>query len=121
MRSTTGNELAAVPDTNLQGIWAAIMRRLGAIPEYRKLFEAAYPGTKFDDMTFAHASNAIGGFVVKKLTFDDTPWDRFLAGDDKALSREQLEGAQTFMTLRCSVRHNGATFSDEQFHNVAVN
>jgi cytochrome c peroxidase len=84
------------------------------------MFEAAYPGTKFDQMTFAHASNAIGAFIVAKLSFANSPWDQFLAGDDRALTARQLEGAQTFLTLKCSVCHNGATFSDEQFHNVAI-
>jgi cytochrome c peroxidase len=122
MRGGVGtNEVAAVDDSDNPGIWAALMKRLGAIPEYRRLFEDAYPGTKFDDMTFAHAANAIGGFIVDKLTFENTPWDRFLAGDDKALTQDQLDGAQTFMTLKCSVCHTGATLSDEQFHNVAVN
>ena len=120
MRGDTGNELAEFPDTNPRGIWASLMRRLGAFPEYRELFEAAYPGQRFEDMTFAHASNAIAGFVVDRLSFTDSPWDRFLAGDDDALSGVQLEGAQTFLTLKCSICHSGATFSDEQFHNVAV-
>jgi cytochrome c peroxidase len=122
MRGQLGtNEVAAVDDADNPGIWAALMRRLGAIPEYRRMFEQAYPGTSFDDMTFAHAANAIGGFIVDKLTFDNTPWDRFLAGNDNALSPDQLDGAETFMTLKCSVCHTGATFSDEQFHDVAVN
>jgi len=120
MRGGTGNELAAIPDTDLQGIWAAIMHRLGAIPEYRGLFEAAYPGTRFEDMTFAHASNAIGGFLIDRFSFANSPWDRFLAGNDAALTSRQLVGAQTFLTLKCSICHNGATFSDEQFHDVAV-
>jgi len=116
----TSNELASIPDDDLQAIWKGLMRRLGRIPEYRLLFELAYPGTRFDQMTFAHASNAIGAFMVDRLSFDDTPWDRFLAGNDRALTRAQLDGAQTFLTLKCSICHNGATFSDEQFHNVAV-
>jgi cytochrome c peroxidase len=120
MRSGSGNELALLPDADMRGIWSAIMRRLGAIPEYRGLFQAAYPGTPFDDMTFAHASNAIAGFFVAQYSTADTPWDRFLAGDDAALSMRQLEGAQTFLTLKCSICHTGATFSDDDFHNVAV-
>jgi cytochrome c peroxidase len=71
-------------------------------------------------MTFAHASNAIGGFIVSAYSTGNTPWDRFLAGDDGALTLRQLEGAQTFHTLKCSICHTGATFSDEEFHNVAV-
>jgi cytochrome c peroxidase len=121
MRAALGdNELANIPDTDLTGIWAALMGRLGAIREYREMFEEAYPGTKFEDMTFAHASNAIAGFIIDQFTFDNTPWDRFLAGNDRALSDRQLAGAQTFLTLKCSICHTGATFSDEQFHDVAV-
>ena len=120
MRAGRGNDLADIADDDLQGIWAALMRRLGAIPEYRGLFQAAYPGTRFEDMTFAHASNAIGGFIISAYSFGNTPWDRFLAGEDAALTVRQLDGAQTFLTLKCSICHTGATFSDEDFHNVAV-
>lgn len=120
MRGAPGTDLGDVADDDFTGIWAALMRRLGAIPEYRALFEAAYPGTRFEDMTFAHASNAIGAFIVDRYSFDNSPWDRFLAGNDAALTPSQLQGAQTFLTLKCSVCHTGALLSDEQFHDVAV-
>jgi cytochrome c peroxidase len=71
-------------------------------------------------MNFAYASNAIAAFLVSRLTLRDSPWDRFLAGDDRALTPQQLEGARTFLTLKCSICHNGPTLSDDQFHNVAV-
>jgi cytochrome c peroxidase len=120
MRAYSGNELAAIPDSDNTAIWAGIMRRIGRIPEYRRMFEEAYPGQRFEHMTFAHASNAIGAFMVDKLTFANTPWDRFLAGRDNALTPKQLAGAQTFLTLKCSLCHNGSTFSDEKFHDVAM-
>ena len=120
MRGQTGNELAAIPDADLTGIWKGVMNRLGSIPEYRKEFEDAYPGTRFEDMTFAHAANAIGAFLVDQLTFTNAPWDRFIAGDDRAMSARQLDGAKTFLSLRCVQCHNGPTFSDQQFHNVAI-
>jgi cytochrome c peroxidase len=120
MRAYKGNELAAIDDANNPAIWDGLMHRLGQIPEYRRMFERAYPGQRFRDMTFAHASNAIGGFLVDQLTFDNTPWDKFLAGKDNALTPKQLAGAQTFMSIKCSLCHNGSTFSDEKFHDVAV-
>jgi cytochrome c peroxidase len=120
MRAYSGNELAAIPDEDNPAIWRALMRRLGQIPEYRRMFEQAYPGQRFERMSFAHASNAIGAFFVDRLTFANTPWDRFLAGRDNALTPSQLVGAQTFLTLKCSLCHNGSTFSDEKFHDVAV-
>lgn len=120
MRGFSGNELAAIPDADMTGIWGALMRRLGANTRYRRMFEQAYPGTPFGDMTFAHASNAIGAFLVSQFTFTRSPWDRFLDGKSNALSDAQLEGAKTFMSIRCVQCHNGPTFSDQEFHNVAV-
>lgn len=120
MRGTSGNELAAIPDGQPGRVWRAIMRRLGSIPEYRALFEAAYPGTPFRRMTFAYATNAMAGFLTAELAFDDSPWDRFLAGEDDALDAMQLEGARIFMEIRCSECHNGAAFTDGAFHNVAL-
>ncbi len=120
MRAFSGNELASIPDADQQGIWRAEMRRLGAIPEYRRMFEAAYPGTPFTRMSFAHASNAMAGFFVDRMTMADSPWDRLLAGNDEALSQAELGGAQAFLSLKCSICHNGPAFSDNKFHNVAL-
>lgn len=120
MRGFGGNELAAIPDDQPAAIWQGIMNRLGTIPEYRRMFEAAYPGQRFEDMNFAYASNAIAGFLVGRLAFDNSPWDRFLAGDNGALTLTQLNGARDFMTAKCSVCHNGPAFTDNKFHNVAV-
>jgi cytochrome c peroxidase len=120
MRADAGNELADVPDDQEPVVWSRLMTRLGGIPEYRRLFEAAYPGTRFQQMTFAHASNAIAGFFIEKMSFTNTPWDRFLAGDDDAMTEVQLAGARNFMSARCSICHNGSAFTDNQFHNVAV-
>jgi cytochrome c peroxidase len=121
MRAFQGNELAAINDTEPGQVWQAIMARLGNYPEYRKLFEQAYPGQRFDGMTFAHASNAMAGFLLAKFDFSNTPWDRFLAGDDGAMTTVQLQGAVTFMTTgRCAGCHNGPALTDNKFHNVAV-
>jgi cytochrome c peroxidase len=120
MRAAAGNDLADIKDKSPQQVWAALMVRLGRIPEYRRMFEAAYPGIAFGDMTFAHASNAIAGFLIHRFAFNNSPWDRFLAGDDNALTYLQLRGAKDFMSARCSICHNGPAFTDNKFHNVAV-
>ncbi|MGH7526304.1 MAG: cytochrome-c peroxidase [Gemmatimonadales bacterium] len=119
MRADAGNELAAASDSP-HGIWRLLMRRLGRNAEYRTLFETAYPGQRFDSMTFAHASNAIAGFLADRLAFTDTPWDRFLAGDNGAMSEAQLRGAGNFLRGRCSICHNGPALTDGKFHNVAL-
>ncbi|WP_419941211.1 cytochrome-c peroxidase [Candidatus Palauibacter sp.] len=117
------NELAEVPDGNFTELWSRIMNRLGTIDEYRQLFEAAYPGTSFDDMTFAHASNAIGGFFASSFSFSDSPWDRFLRGDDNQLTEAQLRGARNFMTVGCTKCHQTDVLDarpGNEFHNDAL-
>jgi cytochrome c peroxidase len=120
MRADAGNELAQVSDDRPDLVWQALMLRLGRIREYRRMFERAYPGQRFEKMTFAHASNAMAGFFLDRLSFNNSPWDRFLAGSNRALTTQQLQGANGFMRGRCSICHNGAAFTDNQFHNVAV-
>jgi cytochrome c peroxidase len=120
MRAFEGNELAAISREEPQQVWSALMVRLGRIPEYRRLFEAAYPGQRFERMNFAHASNAIAGFFIDRLSFNNSPWDRFLAGNDDAMTPVQLQGAKNFMSARCSICHNGPALTDNLFHNVAV-
>ncbi len=112
------NELAAVADDDLTGIWAAIMTRLSAIPAYVTLFEQAYPSTPMTQMTFAHAANAIAAFEIAELSFDQSPFDRFLAGES-TLTNKQLLGARWFFTKGgCVACHNGPALSDQQHHNT---
>jgi cytochrome c peroxidase len=121
MRGDSGNELAAIADNFPQRTWRLLMQRLGAIPEYRTMFEAAYRGQLFDNMNFAHAANAIGGWMVQVFDFTETPWDRMLAGDDTAMTEVQLRGARAFLTTaKCAQCHSGPALSDGKFRNVAV-
>jgi cytochrome c peroxidase len=121
MRGDGGNELASISDQDFTAIWSGLMKRLGAIPEYRTLFEAAYPATKFDQMTFAHASNAIAGFIVSSFTLVNSPFRAFVAGDDHALTQDQLDGLSLFVHRgRCVQCHTNADLSDGQFHNTLL-
>ncbi len=116
-----GNELAAIADNDHQKTWKFLMRRLGAIPEYRTMFEAAYPAVGFDNMNFAHAGNAMGAWIAGAFAFTGTPWDRMLAGNNDAMTEVQLRGARSFLgTAKCAQCHSGPTFSDGKFHNVAT-
>ncbi|CAN0399636.1 unnamed protein product, partial [Laminaria digitata] len=119
MRGIPGsNEVADAQDFTTT--WEALMARLGAIPEYVTLFEAAYPGTDFEDMTFAHASNAMAGFMITTFEARESPWQKFLRGDDHAMSKEQLRGAKSFFEDGCGNCHSGVTLSDMKFHNTGL-
>lgn len=55
------------------------------------------------------------------MTFGDSPWDRFLLGDDTALSTDQIRGALLFYReAGFSTCHEGSLPSDQQFYNLGV-
>ncbi|MBZ5708346.1 cytochrome-c peroxidase [Nannocystis pusilla] len=109
--------------------WGKMMERLGEIPEYVDMFEAAYPGVDFADMHFAYAGNAIAAYEFRAFFSNDTPWDRFVGridpatgvveADDDALTLAQLAGARRFLDSdlgNCTSCHAGNAFTDEDFH-----
>ncbi|MCX7852906.1 MAG: FG-GAP-like repeat-containing protein [Caldilineales bacterium] len=115
------NEVAASGEKDLQAVWRALMKRLLAIPEYRRLFAAAYPDIPMDELGFQHAANALAAFQIAAFTLLNSPWDRYLAGDDTALSAEAKQGALLFYgKARCSVCHSGNLLTDQAFHNIGV-
>jgi cytochrome c peroxidase len=121
MRGVPGtNEIASLAEDDFTGIWDAEMTRLGAIPEYVDMFEAAYPGQDFEDMTFAHGGNAIAGFLVATFPATNSRWDQFLKGKDNALTKKELEGALAFFDAGCPTCHTGAALSDFDFHNTGL-
>lgn len=121
MRGHAGeNELADLEDGDFTGIWAGLMARLAQTGSYPAMFEAAYPGSEFEDMTFAHAANAIASFEVAAFESRQSPWERFLGGDDSAMSEPQLRGAVAFFERGCASCHRGVGLSDFRTHNIGM-
>ncbi|MEP7327211.1 MAG: cytochrome c peroxidase [Gemmatimonadota bacterium] len=113
------NELARLSESDLAGIWAAIMRRVLAIPEYRARFLAAFPTVDSADLGFQHAALAIAAFEAATFTLLNSPFDRYLRGDAKALGDDEKRGALLFYgRARCAQCHSGPLLSDQQFHNI---
>ena len=42
----------------------------------------------------------MGGWIVDVFDFNNSPWDRFLAGDDDALTEMQLRGVPVRVAAR---------------------
>lgn len=120
MRGEPGsNDLAALGEEDFQGVWSALMTRLGAIPAYVTLFEEAYPATAFADMTFAHAANAIAGFELRAFERIDSPYQRFLLGDEGALTHHEERGMEMFFDS-CGNCHTGPLLSDFAHHDTGL-
>lgn len=115
------NELALIPDGDFPAIWAALMGRLLAIPGYQALFAAAYPDIPLDQLAFQQAANAIAAYEMSTFTYTGSPWNRYLSGEEEALSEQALQGAALFYgEAGCAGCHNGPLLTDQQFHNIGV-
>jgi cytochrome c peroxidase len=115
------NELAAISDATPSEIWNATMRRILAIQEYQAKFNAAYAGTPLSALGFQHAANAIAAFEVDAFTHQNSPFDRFLHGDNRAMTAEEKRGGLLFFgKARCSTCHSGPLLGGQDFANVGV-
>jgi cytochrome c peroxidase len=115
------NEIALVDDNDLHGIWSALVDRLMAIPAYRDLFQAAWPGIPLSDITFAEAASSIAAFETSAFSFFDSPFDQYLQGDNAALTEQQKRGAILFYgAANCVACHAGPLMTDQRHWSLAV-
>lgn len=115
------NELAKVSDYLSWPIWNGIMARLLAIPGYVELFQAAYPDVPTGEWGIQHVANAIAAYETVAFTFEDSPFDRYIHGDQDALTEQQKRGAILFYgEAGCASCHAGGLLTDQQFYNLAV-
>lgn len=123
MRGALGeNTIADLGDADFAAIWDAYRDRLVAFTSYQSMFLAAYPSlTSIADIGFEHAANAIAAFEVRAFAHTDSPFERFVAGDDQALTEQQVRGGLEFYAPgSCARCHEGEAFTDNEFHNIGL-
>src|SRR5690606_36084252 len=76
---------------------------LNSIPAYVEEFRKAFGGRS--PVTVDNAARALAAFETTLIT-PNAPFDRFLRGDDQALSFQQKEGWNLFMDSGCTPCHN---------------
>jgi cytochrome c peroxidase len=109
---TLPNEMASTPQE--------IEARLGAIPAYVELFDAAYGGGE-QAVTFDNVTRALAAFQ-RTLLANNSPFDRFVAGDASALTAQEQRGLALFFSpeTACAECHQPQTFAHETFRVVGV-
>lgn len=90
---------------------------LKSMPEYVAAFKQAFPGQK-DPITFDNMAVAIGAFERKLIT--PARWDKFLKGDQAALTPEEKAGFNTFTAAGCSTCHAGALLGGNLYQKIGV-
>ncbi|HHH43894.1 MAG TPA: cytochrome-c peroxidase [Gammaproteobacteria bacterium] len=144
---TSATEMAGQPGENpvadaaaagdLEAVWALLAARLqDPANGYLAWFQAAFPAgtpnavTVASDITYAHAANAIAAFEGSRWRADNSPFDRYLRGDRKAMSKNALRGMQLFYrgnrqrghrkATVCADCHSGKFQTDHRFHAIAM-
>ncbi|MFT4570901.1 MAG: cytochrome c peroxidase [Planctomycetota bacterium] len=87
-------------------------------PTYAALFTAAFGDAAITPVRIAFAIAT----YERTLVANETPWDRFMAGDNGALTRDQRNGWNAFNgnNTPCSNCHTPPLFTNNQFHNVGL-
>lgn len=132
---TSGAEMAGQADENAigkaaaagilagsQGVWALLADRLRENGEYVELFKAAFPEiVDADDITYVHAANAIAAYEATAFRADNSPFDRYINGDRRAMSSVAKRGMKTFYRRNsCAACHSGPLQTDLRFHSIAM-
>ncbi|HEY0299668.1 MAG TPA: cytochrome c peroxidase [Arachidicoccus sp.] len=92
-------------------------RKISKINGYSVLFRQLYGKKKID---LVEITDAISTFE-KTIKSRTTKFDRFVAGDNKILTDQEVEGLHLFRTkARCMNCHYGTYFTDLQYHNIGL-
>lgn len=109
--SMTGEMSFAMPNEQ------AVIEKLAGIPSYPSLFSGAFPG-ETSPINLKNIGIAIGAFERTLVT--PSAFDRFLGGDDKALSAQAKTGLKTFIEQGCAGCHNGASVGGSIFRKFGL-
>jgi cytochrome c peroxidase len=94
-----------------------IVARLSAIPEYVKLFRASYGDSGITGETIGKAIACYERTIVSA----EAPFDRYVKGDDTAISPAAIRGFALFNTkANCVTCHSGWNFTDSSFHDIGI-
>jgi len=90
---------------------------IGTNEGYKAMFAKAYPGEAINETTLSKAIAAFERTAISK----DSPFDKWVAGDAKALNAQQVEGFKVFTGKgNCIACHSGANLTDNGFHNLGL-
>lgn len=120
-RADTLEEQALMPiaDTNEMNLThAELLARLAGHAEYPQQFRDAF-GNKTIELEMV--AKAIAAYE-RTIICTDSPFDRYVKGEDGALSESAKRGLELFKGTKatCITCHDGPNFTDEEFHNTGV-
>ncbi len=93
-----------------------ILARLAADADYPRRYAAAFPADE-EPITWHNTALALSSFV-RSLVSGDSAYDRYIAGDESALTESAQRGMEMFFSERfeCHHCHSGFNFSASTIH-----
>lgn len=114
-QATGPMEAAPEMNTDFEKFFAWISRNKG----YQEAFARAYPGQPIGPETLKRAIAAFERTIVSRTS----PFDRWVAGDRKAMTAQQVRGMVLFNDrekTNCVACHAAPNFTDNGFHNLGL-
>ncbi len=96
---------------------ARVLATVRSIPAYVEAFTKAFPEEK-EPISFINVGRAIGAFERGLVT--PSPWDRFIGGDEDAITDEQKAGFNQFVASGCMTCHNGTYVGGTMFQKLGL-
>lgn len=95
----------------------SLAKKLSKVKGYKAHFAAAFGSSKITNRRIFESLATFQQTIVS----EESNFDKFLSGDVKALTDQQLQGLHLFRTkARCMNCHHGAYFTDKEFHNIGL-
>lgn len=91
-----------------------LIATLISMPGYVDAFKAAYPD-QVDPISFDNFADAIGAFEATLIT-PGSRFDRFLTGDNDAMTEQEKRGLLAFMDTGCAGCHGGVNFGGQDYY-----
>jgi len=102
-------------DFEMASDWSQVLDKLRHDDELVAEFDRAYEG----GLSPTAVRDAIAEFE-RSLVTPDSPFDRWLKGDDDALGPEAREGYRLFKDYGCAACHQGANVGGNMFHRLGA-
>ncbi|GAB3093896.1 hypothetical protein GCM10027287_41870 [Bordetella muralis] len=95
--------------------WKTVLERLNTDPALRALFDSAYGAE-------ANAENVKDSIAAyeRTLTTPGSRFDRYLEGDDTAITLDELRGYQLFKQYGCASCHQGVNVGGNMFQPLGI-
>lgn len=96
-----------------QQILPEIVNRLSGIPEYVDMFNHAFPAEiiSADNISQEHIAKALAAFQ-REIFSPNSRFDEFIAGNDAALTSQEITGLNKFINGGCARCHSGPLLAD---------